>query len=112
MPPSPVRNDEIAITVIVPPITPSIVSADLTLCVRNASNAIRMSLSSCSWICVARSGVSSATLMPRRFTFSLTSFMVDALNPAYSSGEGVLFNKAQTTLIAFPPGRGRRTGAS
>jgi hypothetical protein len=31
---------------------------------------------------------------------------VDAANPAYSSLNGVLFNKAQTTLITFPPSRG------
>jgi len=36
----------------------------------------------------------------------LTNFSVDAANLVYSSHNGVLFNKAQTTLIAFPPGRG------
>jgi hypothetical protein len=37
---------------------------------------------------------------------SLTNLSVDAANPVYSSLDGVLFNKAQTTLILFPPGRG------
>jgi hypothetical protein len=37
---------------------------------------------------------------------SLTNFSVDAANPAYSSLNGVWFNKAQTTLVLFPPGRG------
>jgi len=37
---------------------------------------------------------------------SLTNVTVAVDNPAYSSLDGVLFNKAQTTLITFPPGRG------
>jgi hypothetical protein len=37
---------------------------------------------------------------------SLTNFSVNAANPAYSSLNGVWFNKAQTTLVLFPPGRG------
>ena len=36
---------------------------------------------------------------------SLTNLSVDAANPALSSLDGVLFNKAQTTLILYPPGR-------
>src|SRR5439155_1578031 len=36
---------------------------------------------------------------------SLTNLSVDAANPAYSSLNGVLFDKAQTTLIVFPFGR-------
>jgi len=36
---------------------------------------------------------------------SLTNLSVDAANPVYSSLDGVLFDKAQTTLITFPPGR-------
>ena len=35
----------------------------------------------------------------------LTAISVSAGNPNYSSLDGVLFNKLQTTLIAFPPGR-------
>ena len=37
---------------------------------------------------------------------SLTNITVDAGNPTYSSIHGVVFNKAQTTLILFPVGRG------
>lgn len=40
------------------------------------------------------------------YTFSLTNIMVDASNPTYSSLNGVLFDKAQTTLIQFPDGLG------
>ncbi len=36
---------------------------------------------------------------------SLTNLSVDAANPAYSSLDGVLFNKAQTTLLTYPGGR-------
>ena len=37
---------------------------------------------------------------------SLTNISVDAANSVYSSLGGVLFNKAQTSLIQFPGGRG------
>src|SRR5437764_764415 len=37
---------------------------------------------------------------------SLTNLSVDAANSTFSSLDGVVFNKAQTTLIIFPPGRG------
>ena len=36
---------------------------------------------------------------------NLTAITVDALNPAYSSLGGVLFDKSQTTLIQFPAGK-------
>jgi len=36
---------------------------------------------------------------------SLTTITVDALNPAYCSVAGLLFNKSQTTLIQYPAGR-------
>ena len=36
---------------------------------------------------------------------SLTAITVDAANPAYSSVDGVLFNKSQTTLIQYPGGK-------
>ena len=39
---------------------------------------------------------------------SLTSISVDAANAAYSSNAGILFNKSQTTLVAYPAGK---TGA-
>jgi hypothetical protein len=37
---------------------------------------------------------------------SLTNISVDASNPAYSSLNGVLFDKAQATLVQFPGGLG------
>ena len=37
---------------------------------------------------------------------SLSAITVDALNPAYSSVAGVLFNKSTNTLIEFPGGKG------
>src|SRR6185369_10329850 len=37
---------------------------------------------------------------------SLTNISVDAANSVYSSLDGILFDKAQTTLIEFPRGRG------
>jgi hypothetical protein len=37
---------------------------------------------------------------------NLTAFTVDAANPVYSSVDGVLFDKAQVTLVRFPNGRG------
>ena len=36
---------------------------------------------------------------------SLTSITVDASNPVYSSKNGVLFNKNQTTLVEYPTGK-------
>ena len=36
---------------------------------------------------------------------SLTGITVEALNSAYMSVDGVLFNKSQTTLIQYPPGQ-------
>ena len=36
---------------------------------------------------------------------SLSAIMVDALNPAYSSVDGVLFDKSQTTLVQYPAGK-------
>jgi uncharacterized repeat protein (TIGR02543 family) len=37
--------------------------------------------------------------------YRLTAITVDALNPAYSSEDGVLFNKNKTTLIRCPEGK-------
>jgi hypothetical protein len=37
----------------------------------------------------------------------LTAIMVDADNPAYSSADGVLFDKDKTTLIEYPAGKER-----
>ena len=36
---------------------------------------------------------------------NLAGISVDGLNPAYSSAEGVLFDKARATLIAYPEGK-------
>src|SRR5262249_19040345 len=36
---------------------------------------------------------------------ALTNITVAALNPAYSSLGGVLFDKSQVTLVSFPPGK-------
>ena len=36
---------------------------------------------------------------------SLAAIEVDALNPAYSSADGLLFNKSVTTLIQCPAGK-------
>jgi len=41
---------------------------------------------------------------------SLTSIAVDELNPVFSSADGVLFNKTQSTLRAYPPLLMLRTG--
>jgi hypothetical protein len=35
----------------------------------------------------------------------LTGIAMDALNPSYSSVEGVLFNKSQTTILEYPGGK-------
>ena len=35
----------------------------------------------------------------------LTSIVVDASNPVYSSQDGVLYNKAKTMLIQYPGGK-------
>jgi hypothetical protein len=37
---------------------------------------------------------------------NLTAISVAALNPSYTSVDGVLFNKAHTTLVAYPSGHG------
>ena len=39
-------------------------------------------------------------------SLNLNAITVDSNNPAYSSVAGVLFDKNETTLIAYPPGRG------
>ena len=40
------------------------------------------------------------------YCFSLTAISVDTNNSAYSSVDGVLFNKNQTTIIQYPPRKG------
>ena len=41
------------------------------------------------------------------FCYNLTNIMVDGQNPFYSSVDGVLFDKHQTTLIQYPAGGAR-----
>jgi hypothetical protein len=50
-------------------------------------------------------GVSSIGYQAFAGCLSLAAITVDAPNLFYSSEDGVLFNKSQTTLIAFPAGR-------
>jgi subtilase family serine protease len=40
------------------------------------------------------------------YCYKLEDFVVDNSNSAYSSPEGILFNKNQTVLVQFPAGRG------
>ncbi|MGA2864305.1 MAG: leucine-rich repeat domain-containing protein [Verrucomicrobiota bacterium] len=49
--------------------------------------------------------VTSIGLYPFFSCISLTAITVDALNSVYSSVDGVLFNKSQTTLIQCPAGK-------
>jgi len=51
------------------------------------------------------SSVTSIGLVAFGFCTSLTAITVDALNSHYSSLDGVLFNKSQTTLIECPRGK-------
>jgi len=39
------------------------------------------------------------------YSYSLAAITVDALNPVYTSVDGVLFNKKQTALFAWPPAK-------
>jgi len=50
---------------------------------------------------------SVTNIAPQALTYcpSLMAIRVDAGSPAYSSADGVLFNKNQTTLVKFPGGR-------
>ncbi len=50
------------------------------------------------------SAVTSIGSEPFEDCTNLTSITIDALNPAYSSVDGVLFNKTQTTLVQYPLG--------
>ena len=50
-------------------------------------------------------GVTNIGYMAFSSCGSLETFTVDALNPAFSSLDGVLFNKSQTALIAYPGGK-------
>lgn len=50
-------------------------------------------------------GVASIGISAFGYCASLTAILVDPANPAYSSMDGVLFDKSQTTLIQFPEAR-------
>ena len=50
-------------------------------------------------------GVTNIGIGPFSQCASLTAIAVDELNPVYSSVEGVLFNKSQTTLLEYPVGK-------
>jgi prepilin-type N-terminal cleavage/methylation domain-containing protein/uncharacterized repeat protein (TIGR02543 family) len=51
------------------------------------------------------SGVTTIGTNAFMYCTALTSFAVDAGNASYSSNNGVLFNKAMTTLILYPLGK-------
>lgn len=42
---------------------------------------------------------------PFVYCFGLTEFDVDERNPAYSSAEGILFDRSGSTLLFYPPGK-------
>jgi hypothetical protein len=71
-----------------------------------------------SWVCSGCYGLTNASIGASVTSIglgafnactSLTAITVDALNPAYSSLDGVLFSKNQTTLSEYPAGK---TGTS
>ena len=56
----------------------------------------------------------SSVFIPRKLTdiesrtfagTNVDSFQVDRANPAYTSEDGILYNKSKTILISYPPGR-------
>src|SRR5262249_14985780 len=51
------------------------------------------------------SSVTSIRAAALRACASLTNISVAAANPAYSSVDGVMFDKAQTTMVQFPNAR-------
>jgi hypothetical protein len=50
-------------------------------------------------------GVTSVGWLAFKYCTGLTSINVDTSNTVYSSSDGVLFNKDQTTLVQYPTGR-------
>lgn len=61
---------------------------------------------SCSGLKTVTIPSSLISIGPRAFQYcgALTSISVDGANPNFSSLDGVLFNKLQTTLLTFPAG--------
>jgi len=51
------------------------------------------------------SSVTSIRITDFNDCISLVNYIVDNNNPTYTSLDGVLFNKARTTLIAYPNGK-------
>jgi hypothetical protein len=65
--------------------------------------------SGCSRLTSATIGANVTRVGEGAFAFctGLTTITVEALNPAYVSVAGVLFDKSQTTLMQYPPGQPR-----
>ncbi len=63
--------------------------------------------SSCTGLTNVTIGAGVTTIGSQALSYctSLTAIMVDPLNSAYSSADGLLFNKNQTTLIQCPGGK-------
>lgn len=64
----------------------------------------RCAFSGCSILSDVKLGRSVSSIVPSAFNgcSGLTEISVDTLNAAYTSVEGVLFNKSKTTLIKYP----------
>jgi len=74
----------------------------------SVTNIWNQAFSGCTSLASVTIGNGLTSIGPQAFSgcTSLANLSVDAANPVYSSLDGVLFNKAQTTLLIFPPGRG------
>jgi hypothetical protein len=72
----------------------------------SVTNIERVAFANCSFTnVVLPSSVISLGTSAFGICFHLAAIMVDELNPMYSSTNGVLFNKNQTTLLQIPGGR-------
>ncbi|MDR3184585.1 MAG: leucine-rich repeat protein [Prevotellaceae bacterium] len=79
-----------------------------SISIPNSVTAIgRMAFSYCEKLSSITLGSSVTTLGPNIFAYStaLADIHVDSANPAFSSNNGALYNKAQTLLITCPPGK-------
>lgn len=74
----------------------------------NVSSIGDTAFSACGNLTIVTIGKGVTNIGPSVFEYcaSLTSISVDALNPSYSSEDGVLFDKARATLISYPSGKG------